>query len=243
LNLNPKSGTHFHFQQFSVRHDHCSMKVGTDAVLLGAWINIHGASTLLDIGTGSGVIALMLAQRTAHQQAALIDAVELEATDAAEALENAAHSPWAARLRVHHTSIQQFQSSMAYDVVVSNPPFFNNSLMPPAERRGQTRHTITLDHRSLIHEAVRLLAPQGTFNVILPVTEGNQLITVARQAGLHVSRQYAFRTRREKPVERLLLEFAKLPVPIEEGEILLYGQGQEWDDSYRKLTEAFYLKK
>lgn len=219
------------------------MKVGTDAVLLGAWVNIRQAQTLLDIGTGSGVIALMLAQRTAHHPTAVIDAVELQAADAAQARDNAAQSPWAERIHIHHTAIQGFRPSGLYELIVSNPPFFNNSLMPPAERRGQTRHTVTLDHHTLLQEAGRLLAPGGTFNVILPVVEGNQLITLARQAGLHLTRQYAFRTRQEKPIERWLLEFANLPIPLEEGEILLYGQGQEWADSYRNLTKTFYLKK
>jgi len=220
------------------------MKVGTDAVLLGSWVNIHAARTLLDIGTGSGVIALMLAQRTACElYPALIDAVELEAADAAQAHHNAANSPWASRIQVHHTAIQQFHPRGRYDLIVSNPPYFNNSLMPPATRRGQTRHTTTLDHEALLHEAIRLLAPQGTLNVILPVTEGNRFITLAHQAGLYTSRQYAFRTRQEKPVERWLLEFATLPVPTDEGEILLYGQGQEWADLYRKLTLEFYLQK
>lgn len=222
------------------------MKVGTDAVLLGAWVNIHQAQTILDIGTGSGVIALMLAQRTAHQPAIHIDAVELEAADADQARDNATQSPWAPRLHVHQVSIQQFHPPGTYDLVVSNPPFFNNSLMPPGERRGQTRHTVTLDHHTLVQEVTRLLSPKGTFNVVLPVTEGNQFITLALQTGLHLSRQWAFRTRQGKPVERWLLEFAKLPVPldtVEKGEILLYGQGLEWSDPYRKLTEAFYLRR
>jgi tRNA1Val (adenine37-N6)-methyltransferase len=219
------------------------MKVGTDAVLLGAWVNIHHAQTLLDIGTGSGVIALMLAQRTAHQPVAWIDAVELEAADAAQARDNAAQAPWTSRIHVHHTAIQQFQPAKTYELIVTNPPFFNNSLMPPGTRRGQTRHTTTLDHQSLVREVIRLLSPRGTFNVILPVVEGNLFIALAHQAGLHTTRQYAFRTRQEKPVERWLLEFAKLPAPIEEGEILLYGRGYEWTDPYRKLTEAFYLKR
>ena len=144
---------------------------------------------------------------------------------------------------MHHAAIQEFRPTAAYDLIVTNPPFFNNSHMPPTLRRGQTRHTTTLDHQSLIQASIRLLAPQGTLNVILPVVEGNQFIALARQAGLYISRQYAFRTRQEKPVERWLLEFAKTPVPLEEGEILLYGQGLEWADSYRNLTQEFYLQK
>jgi tRNA1Val (adenine37-N6)-methyltransferase len=218
------------------------MKVGTDGVLLGAWTNIHEAQTILDIGTGSGVIALMLAQRTASTLA-LIDAVELEATDAAQAHDNAAQSPWAQRLHVHQTSIQQFHPDKVYDLIVSNPPFFSNSQMPPVERRGQTRHTTMLDHKTLIQEVCRLLAPNGTFNVVLPFTEGTHFITLANDAGLSTTRQHAFRTRQEKPVERWLLEFSRGPLSTEEGEILLYDWGEEWSVAYRKLTADFYLKK
>jgi len=239
-----KSGHYFRFKQFNIAHDRCIHKVGTDGVLLGAWVNIENCQTILDIGTGSGVIALMLAQRTADQPTTRIDAVELEAADAAQAHDNAMRSPWASRIQVHHTAIQEFQPGTAYDLIVSNPPFFNNSLKPPGERRGQTRHTTTLDHQALIHHVIRLLAPRGTFNVILPVAEGTRFIALAGEAGLYTTRQHAFRTRGGKPVERWLLEFGKVGVTtVEEGEVLLYSQGQTWADSYRNLTLEFYLQK
>jgi tRNA1Val (adenine37-N6)-methyltransferase len=218
------------------------MKVGTDAVLLGAWVDPHQAQTLLDIGTGSGVIALMLAQRTA-QRHARIDAVELEAADAAQARHNAERSPWSQRIHVHHTPIQDFMPGIAYDLIVTNPPYFSNSQMPPSQRRGQTRHTTTLDHQTLIRQARRLLSDKGTFNVVLPFTEGTAFIALARQAGFNITRQYAFRTRQEKRVERWLLEFSRQAMQDDTGEILLYDQGNEWSAAYRNLTNQFYLKK
>src|SRR5690349_15209367 len=115
-----RSGTHFHFKQFSVRHDNATMKVGTDGVLLGAWADPGEAKYILDIGTGSGIIALMLAQRT--NEDVIIDAVEVEATDAAQAAENISNSPWPAKVLVHHTAIQNFNSERKYDLIVSNPP-------------------------------------------------------------------------------------------------------------------------
>ena len=114
-----KSGSHFHFKQFSVRHDRSTMKVGTDGVLLGAWVNVDDSKRILDIGTGSGVIALMLAQRTTSD--VLIDAVEVESDDAAQAKENVLQSPWPRRIDVHHTPIQNFHSDECYDLIVSQP--------------------------------------------------------------------------------------------------------------------------
>lgn len=218
------------------------MKVGTDAVLLGAWVNTRHARAILDVGTGSGVIALMLAQRTAHEGAA-IDAIEIEPADAAQAAGNARHSPWAGRIRVYPTAIQAFHPDRLYDLIVSNPPFFINSQTPPSDRRTQTRHTTTLDHPTLLGEVNRLLAPQGSFNVILPFTEGTQFIHLAEKAGLINSRQFAFRTRREKPIERWLLEFTRQARPYEKGEILLYDNGLTWSARYQELTGDFYLQK
>lgn len=234
-----KRNSHFHFKHFSVRHDRCSMKVGTDGVLLGAWANIDRAKYILDIGTGSGVIALMLAQRS-HADV-FIDAVELDSPAASQAKENALASPWRHKISVHHTSLQQFESLHAFDAIVTNPPYFTNSQRPPDTRRIQTRHTVTLDHQSLLHYSKTLLAPDGKFSVILPFVEGNAFTASARQEGLHCTRLFSFRTRPEKPIERWLMEFSRRPSEKEEGEILLYQEGLEWSESYRKLTRDFYL--
>lgn len=235
-----KSGTHFHFRQFSVGHDRCSMKVGTDGVLLGAWVNIGDVKNILDVGTGSGVIALMLAQRTAEN--VHIDAIDVESDDAHQAKENAATSPWVAKISVFHKSIQQFHSDYRYDLIVSNPPFFINSQKPPGERRTQTRHTTSLDYETLLTCVTRLLTDNGKFNVVLPFTEGLYFIDLADKAGFHCTRKYSFRTRVEKPIERWLLEFSGNEEKINEGEILLYSHGLNWSDDYKQLTGDFYLK-
>jgi tRNA1Val (adenine37-N6)-methyltransferase len=235
-----KSGTHFHFKQFSVRHDRCSMKVGTDGVLLGAWVDISGAKNILDIGTGSGVIGLMLAQRTSEN--ARIDAIEVEADDAHQAKENAEASPWPEKIRVHHTSLQGFNSDIKYDLIVSNPPFFINSHKPPGERRTQTRHTTSLDYETLVHRANDLLNEGGRFNVILPYTEGLHFIDLAYRNKFYCSRKCSFRTRQEKPIERWMLEFTRLEKGTSEEEVLLYSNELNWSDAYKSLTGAFYLK-
>ncbi len=216
------------------------MKVGTDAVFLGAWVSINTANRILDIGSGSGVIALMLAQRSTDN--IHIDAVEIEHQDAMQANENILNSQWSNRIMVHEMSIQDFSPETKYDLIVSNPPFFNNSFQPPDKKRLHARHTITLDFRELIKSVVRLLKPNGTFNVILPFNEGLEFIELAKQHLLFCSRQWSFRSREGKPIERWLLEFRLQTTEKEEGEIIHYRETEEWSDTYKKLTQDFYLK-
>jgi tRNA1Val (adenine37-N6)-methyltransferase len=216
------------------------MKVGTDAVLLGAWVKVDGATSILEIGTGNGTIALMLAQRTPEN--ACIDAIEIESSDAMQAQQNFVQSPWSEKIHTHHTSIQEFDNGNQYDLIVTNPPYFINSQSPPDEKRHQARHTITLTQAELILSTIRLLKDSGRLNVILPYAEGLQFLDRAKEAGFCCTRQFSFRTRQEKPVERWLMEFSKLRDAVETGEILLYKNQEEWSDCYKVLTQDFYLK-
>ena len=156
----------FQFKQFTIRHDRCAMKVGTDGVLLGAWANAKGKQRILDIGTGSGLIALMLAQRTD----AMITGIEIDPASATQAQENAAASPWADRLQIVATDIAGYTSYQAFDLIVSNPPFFNEMLLPPGAARSQARHTQALTFEALLFHVQRLLSPEGSFCAILPAT-------------------------------------------------------------------------
>ena len=235
-----KSSSHFHFKHFTVRHDRCTMKVGTDAVLLGAWVNVTDAQSILDIGTGSGVIALVLAQRT--KESVRIESVEIEKDDADQALENFNSSPWSSRMSVHHVPLQEFRPSHQFDMIVTNPPYFNRSLEPPSTKRQQVRHTTTLSYDELLSAVVRLLAENGRFNLILPFQEALMFSELAFRYGLFCSRRYYFKTRREKPVERILMEFTMQAKSMIEGEILLYENGLEWSPSYRGLIADFYIK-
>jgi len=216
------------------------MKVGTDAVLLGAWANVKHANRILDIGTGSGVISLMIAQRS--QPSVHIDAVEIEHLDAEQAKENVLNSPWPDRISVYESSIQNFSSQSNYDVIISNPPYFNNGFQPPNQKRSQTRHTIALDFDSLLKSIIRLLKKDGTFNVILPYTEGLEFIALAEHHQLFCSRLWNFRSRKEKPIERLLLEFRFKLFDKEEDEVIHYEKDEAWTNVYKALTKDFYLK-
>lgn len=230
----------FRFKQFSIEDNRCAHKVGTDGTLLGAWVNLSDDKHLLDIGTGSGLIALMLAQRSADD--AYIDALEFSHPDYSQANDNVKHSPWPTKIQVHHTRLQDFETVKRYDHIVSNPPYFNNSFKPPVASRVAPRHTETLTYTELLEHSKRLLTNTGKLSVILPYTEGLQFIGLAKSFNLYPSRQWGFRARKEKPIERWLLEFSQQVEKVEEGEILLYEQDEEWSLDYKGLTRDFYLK-
>jgi tRNA1Val (adenine37-N6)-methyltransferase len=228
----------FHFKKFSVHHDRSGLKVGTDAVLLGAWVNVSGAKRVLDIGTGSGVIALMLAQRASEET--LIDAVEIEEADATQAEENVKQSPWPKKIIIHHNAIQDFNPPYKFDLIVSNPPYFSNSLLPPAAARAQARHTRSLGLDELMDHALRLLNPKGRFALILPLEEGKKFKSIATNK-LHHIRETAFHSRKEKPQERWLFEFGVSASSLESDKLILYESGERKSKAYINLAKDFYL--
>jgi len=232
---------HFQFKQFSVSHRRSSMKVGTDGVLLGAWVDVSDVDNVLDVGTGSGVIALMIAQRTL---ATRVDAVEINQEAVQDARENFEQAPWTRRLNLYHTPIQLYLTECKYDLIISNPPFFINSYKPVDEPRSTARHTESLSFQNLLKAADQLLNPHGRLAVILPPAEGLHFKTLAQAAGMTCIRHWTFRTRRNKPVERLLLEFSKIHKLPDQGEVLLYeyDSGEVWTKEYTALTREFYLK-
>ncbi len=229
----------FRFKQFSVRHDRCAHKVGTDGVLLGAWADVSRAYRILDIGTGSGVIALMMAQRSPSQTH--IDAIDISEEDCKQARENIAESPWPHKISVERSSLQQFESN-PYDLIVSNPPFFIDSAKPPVTERIRARHTESLSPEELLIHTKRLLSPKGTLCVILPVKEGQSLIVLAESHGWHCIRLCEFRARLHKPVERLLIQLDQQKHDTQKESLILYENDEVWTTSYKDLTRDFYLK-
>jgi len=208
------------------------MKVGTDAVLLGAWVNVGDAKIILDIGTGCGVIALMLAQRSN----ATIDAVEPDRDSADQAKENFDLSPWKNRLRVFNKPIQEFETS-DYDLIVSNPPFFSNSLLPPKAPRQNARHTETLSFDDLLS-----VATNKRLAIILPTVEGELFRGKARAYGLYCNRRLAFFSRRHKPQERWLMEFAPMETDMVNETLVLYDEKEKWSMDYAALVKEFLTK-
>ena len=177
----------FRFKQFTVWHDRCAMKVGTDGVLLGAWCPLphrpiaSSPYRLLDIGTGSGLIALMLAQRLSSQSPIAnnpytIDAIDMDADAVNQANYNFEQSPWAKHLHAHQTSLQDWQSQTKYNLIVSNPPYFQSSLKNPDQARATARHTDSLSYGELIRHAARLLADHCRIALILPAEAEQEII-------------------------------------------------------------------
>jgi tRNA1Val (adenine37-N6)-methyltransferase len=235
-----KKDKQFHFKQFSVRHDRSGMKVGTDGVLLGAWVHVQKAKRILDIGTGTGVIALMLAQRT--KPTVTIDAIEIDSNAIDDASENFSSSPWKERLTLHHERVQEFNTLEKFDLIISNPPYFIDSFKPPNDQRVIARHSESLSFSDLLRVTEKLLSDKGKLNVVLPYTEGLQFIDLAEKSGFYCSRKWSFRTRKEKAIERFLLEFSRIKTDLDESEILLYSSDENWSENYQELTRDFYLK-
>lgn len=231
----------FQFKKFSIAQDVCTHKGGTDGVLLGAWVNINETDTsVLDIGTGSGLIAIMLAQRTSPQTR--IDAIDIEEKDIHQAKENVQRSAWPEKVNVLHTSLQNFFPKKKYDLIVSNPPYFVSSLLPPDEKRTLARHTQELSFEDLLKNAARLLSQRGRLAVILPYAEGLPFAERAQKHHLLPERQSTFRSRIHKPTERLLIELSAGGKQQMDEEIILYSNGNEWSEQYKRLTGDFYLK-
>lgn len=231
----------FKFKQFQIHQERCAMKVGTDGVLLGAWSRATEGN-VLDIGTGTGLIALMLAQRT---QTALIDAIEIDVSSAEQAKENVADSPWNDRVSIQCKSVQEFAEGRTelYDLIVSNPPFFNNAYKAPDTSRNTARHTDELPPQDLIQISSQLLKDNGLLSLILPVEEGRQIIDMAKDNGLHLHRICKVHAKPDYPEKRWLMELGKTPVekPLETKLIIEEGGRHQYSDAYIDLTKDFYL--
>lgn len=234
----------FHFKRFDIHQTGCSVKVGTDGVLLGAWLRLRDAGSALDIGAGTGVITIMLAQRSSELNR--ICGVEIDKSAWETAVSNAVCSAWADRIRMHHGSVQEFsmEEKESYDLIVSNPPFFNRGTLSRVPSRNRIRHALSLPYEDLLESAEKLLSPEGYFNIILPGPEGLRFIEMAGTFGLFLTRKTEVFSVREKPVERLLLEFSRYAVSETEEEVLVIhrSKDREFTRVYRNLTRDFYLK-
>ena len=248
------SGNIFRFKKFSVDQSKSAMKVGTDGVLLGAWLRMKPDDRrFLDIGTGTGLIALMLAQRFEDEygripEETIIDAVEIDHDSAIQAADNAAMSKWASIIRVHHASIQNFTESVCekYDNIVSNPPWFVDSLLSPHAARTAARHTCVLSYEELFACVVRMLAAEGRFSAVLPCDSETMFRDACSRHGLVVSRRTEVFTTPDSPPKRLLLEmtFPSANYSDTACDSITIGTGRHEDftGQYKNLTAPFYLK-
>ncbi len=217
------------------------MKVNTDGVLLGAWVNVNGAANILDVGSGTGVIALMLAQRSPKST---IHAVEIDATAVDTARHNMLNSPWSSRVDVSCSSFQDFanNSSQLYNLVVSNPPFFIQSLKSPAASRNLSRHAELLPYHDLVDGVIKVLDHDGVFAAIFPYAESNVFIALAANSGLFCVRKTYVHPFAGGKVKRVLLELSKTRAALEESDLAIrIGADMDYTDDYKVLTKDFYL--
>ena len=224
------SSDSFRFRQFTVRQELCAMKVGTDGVLLGAWA--HGGKKILDVGTGTGLIALMMAQRYTNAQ---VTGIDIDAAAVRQARDNAAASPFSERIEIRLKDLKDMTAEQQWDAIVSNPPYFTDSLRSPDRQRTLARHTDTLPFRLLIGQASQLLSDDGELSVIIAAESRSSIESEAALAGLFKSRECAFRTSFHKPARRYLLAFRKHPATLEREELLLNSE------AYNELTKDYYL--
>ena len=218
----------FQFKQFTIYQDLCAMKVGTDGVLLGARAN--GGKRVLDAGTGTGIIALMMAQRYPN---AVVTAIDIDEGAVKQAQQNVAQSPFAQQITVLHNTLQEHQGE--YDAIISNPPFFIDSLAAPDEQRNVARHTQTLTYTELMQAAWRLLSDEGELSVVVPFDYRKRMEDEAIFVGFFPSKVCAVKTTERKPAKRYLLSFKKHPCRCEQEQLTI---GSE---RYQELTKEFYL--
>lgn len=239
--FNFMANNYFKFKQFTVCQDKCAMKVGTDGVLIGAWADCENAKAILDIGTGTGLIALMLAQRSNAE----IHAIEIDDDACDQAKENVTKSPWSNKIRISNISLQDYineKSNSKYDLIVSNPPYFQNSLFAPDEKRTNARHNSSFELEDLIDITVKLLNDKGNLSIILPYLEATMFIIQAAEKGLYCVRQTKVLPKPGREPKRLLLEFMKIKKPLIEQEIIIeLNKRHQYSEAYKNLTKDYYL--
>lgn len=234
------ANSYFQFKQFTIRHDKCAMKVGTDGVLLGAWAEIRSARRILDVGTGSGLIALMLAQRSN----ARIDAIDIDRDACIQADENSKLSPFADRISIEHASFAEYASvcPKKYDLIISNPPYFITSLKGPDEKRNLARHTDSLLLEDLIKDSKRLLTTDGRIALILPFEQTKSLLDLSKKYDLFPYRRTDIIPQPGSNPKRLLIELSIQQKSYTADSLIIEEARHQYTAAYKTLTHEFYLK-
>ncbi len=230
----------FHFKQFSIAQDRCAMKVGTDGVLLGAWAKMpEGGQSALDIGTGTGVIALMLAQRFSEVQ---VKGIDIDESAAKQAEENFRTSPFTHQLSVEQVALQDFQTDEKYDYIVSNPPFFTNGILPENKQRQLARHFTDFSLELLFDKVSTLLAARGIFSIIMPISEQENILKTARENGLYCQESCVVYPNPNKAAKRILLSFSFQKRERVHSTLTIETDiRHHYTSEYKELLKDFYL--
>ena len=230
---------YFQFKQFTIRQEKCAIKVGTDGVLLGSWADLTHAQRLLDIGTGTGLIAIMTAQRNPEL---IIDAIEIDPLAFEQARENANNTPWRERIHLFQGKVQAFTPTYKYDIIICNPPFFINSTKNPEFNRTLARHCETLSHEDILQVSDNLLLSEGKLCVILPVNEAKHFMKLAQGKRWFINKLSTVYPTLNKAPKRQLIELSKIKKHPVEDSITLEVERHILHESYANLTKDFYLK-
>jgi tRNA1Val (adenine37-N6)-methyltransferase len=232
----------FQFKQFSIQQDRCAMKIGTDGVLLGAWVSLEkNPQSILDIGAGTGILSLQLAQRC---QAETLEAIEIDEDAFEQCVGNFENSPWGDRLFCFHASAQEYAAEMEeeYDLIISNPPFYSDEYKSGDNKRNTARFTDTLPFRDLAIFAYQFLSEKGIFALILPRKEEENFIALALEVGLFPKRICRVKGNPTSEVKRSLMEFIFEKFEIIEEELTIEISRHVYTEAYKNLVKDFYLK-
>lgn len=233
------SNPFFQFKQFAVWHDKCAMKVGTDGVLLGAWTSVRNVHRILDVGTGTGLVALMLAQRSLPDTN--IVALEIDEAAAEQARENICRSPWENRIEVLQKDFKQFDSLDKFDVIVSNPPYFVNALGCPDQQRNAARHNDALTYEDLLQGVAKLLSREGIFTIVIPTDVSERVKEIGTMSGLYAVRQLNVVTKPGGSPKRTLISFSFTKQVCLVEEMLTELARHKYSEEYIALTKEYYL--
>lgn len=228
----------FQFKQFFIAHDKCAMKVNTDGILLGAIADIRHKRQILDLGTGTGLVAIMLAQRT--DENTRISALELEPNAYRQAVENCRNSAFSDRLQVYQGDVLDYHFHQKFDLIVSNPPYFSESLASRSYERDLAR-AATQSHLDWLLQAKKWLAEQGEISFILPFEAAEKLVEQSRTSGLFCTKICKIITKQGQAAKRMIVGFSAQNVPLEEQELVIYDADNQYTEAFKQLTKAFYL--
>ncbi|RLD83229.1 MAG: tRNA (adenosine(37)-N6)-methyltransferase TrmM [Bacteroidetes bacterium] len=234
------SNNYFQFKQFTVYQDKTAMKVGVDSVVLGAWTKIEKVKSILDIGAGTGLLSLMLAQKSE----AKITAVEIDASSYNQAVENVTNSKWGGRIDVIHSSFQEFvnKTKDSFDLIICNPPYFVDSLKSPKENRNTARHDDYLSLDELFSGSKEILSENGRLNLIYPYQQKANLMGVAENYGFYPIKLIIIRGNENKNPNRIIVEFKFIESKIETEELCIRNLTNDYTKEYKNLTGDYYLK-
>lgn len=232
------SNTYFQFKQFRIEQDQCAMKVSTDACLLGAVTSTPAEGKILDIGTGTGILSLLLAQRC-H---CMIDAAELDEASFRQAASNVAHSKWNDRIHVVHTDIRLYHSLTKYALIICNPPFYENHFKSPSSQKNKAKHAEHLSYQELLEAVKRNLSADGVFSVLLPANCAERFMKQAVTFELHPHKRFLISEDDKQPFKRHIILFSQHPsTTITETALFIRDAEGNYSSSFRHLMHPYYL--